>query len=137
MGKVKGVTYEKFYPGYKPCEGITIVSYSHMVKIPRSGTRHFWNCKCNLCGKSFVARQDNLRSSNTDSCGCIRQKYYESMKGRPINITGRNGREVPIRCAFTLEEYVSIAEYCRNNNITRDAAYYREKIGHIVRINSL
>lgn len=55
-----------------------------------SGGAAKWNCKCLLCGKSFIAYGKNLRSGKTVSCGCYRdavakEKFYIDITGQKYN----------------------------------------------------
>jgi hypothetical protein len=40
---------------------------TRLVKVQRHGA--LWECRCS-CGKKAIARSGNLRSGNTQSCGC-------------------------------------------------------------------
>lgn len=45
---------------------LTVISYNR-----KEGGFHIWNCRCD-CGKEIEARQSNLQSGWTTSCGCLR-----------------------------------------------------------------
>ena len=48
---------------------LLVINFSH--RTPRR--RAFWLCQCE-CGASLEVDQDNLRSGNTASCGCLRRE---------------------------------------------------------------
>lgn len=52
---------------------VTVLSYSHSIK-----SKHYYNCKCLLCGKEFVTAKEGLISGHTKSCGCVRDKWMHS-----------------------------------------------------------
>lgn len=44
---------------------LTVVGFSH-----RKGAHYYWDCTCQ-CGNKITTRQDSLKSSKTQSCGCL------------------------------------------------------------------
>lgn len=48
---------------------------------PAKGYRKYWRCRCD-CGAEVTVQQNNLRSGNTRSCGCL------GMETRQINGVG-------------------------------------------------
>lgn len=49
--------------------GVTVVSFAGREK-----SRNLWLCRCNLCGKEIVLRQDVILSDVMKSCGCYRSR---------------------------------------------------------------
>lgn len=43
-----------------------------------------WKCKC-ACGKVCIVRSVNLKSGNTQSCGCIALKFRRTKRDTPNN----------------------------------------------------
>jgi hypothetical protein len=68
---------------------LTVVEFSGVIERPRKSGRtdkeYMWSCKCD-CGTMTVARGCNLRSGNTQSCGCL-QKELTSERDRDRNLT--------------------------------------------------
>lgn len=52
---------------------LTVESHAGMVPRGPSKRTSVWNCVCE-CGNLTVARQEDLRSGNTKSCGCIQRE---------------------------------------------------------------
>lgn len=46
------------------------------IRIGTNGYVHLYKCKCD-CGNSLIVRDSNLRSGNTQSCGCDRSSHGE------------------------------------------------------------
>ncbi len=44
-----------------------------VIDIARKGRYTFWLCSC-LCGNTCEVRTSNLRSGNTESCGCLQRE---------------------------------------------------------------
>lgn len=66
-------------------------------KSSRNPWKHTtWLCKCD-CGNTVVVRQGNLRSGNTQSCGCLKENLrgsYSPNKNRLYN----SWRAMKARC---------------------------------------
>src|SRR5215831_18287230 len=72
--------------------------FSRLVVIepaePRAGKR-YWLCRCE-CGNEIVATGSNLRTGNTNSCGCF-QREWAAQRGRESKTHGHwtNGGPSP------------------------------------------
>lgn len=57
---------------------ITGMTFGCIEVLDRSGSdqdgQSLWNCKCNNCGNTFVARGGHLRYGGTQSCGCVHSR---------------------------------------------------------------
>ena len=60
---------------------LTVLSQTKL----RSGTSIIWLCHCD-CGKDCLVSSNNLRTGNTQSCGCL-AKELMSIKFKIIHIT--------------------------------------------------
>lgn len=48
-------------------------TFGNVTALTRLGRKHntgVWTCRCS-CGKEFVCQENNLKSGNTKSCGCV------------------------------------------------------------------
>lgn len=52
---------------------ITIVSFSHIIKMKNGALRSFCLCSC-TCGGTITACTASIKSGNTTSCGCKKRK---------------------------------------------------------------
>lgn len=50
---------------------LTVIGPGKPIIRSNGKRRRTWRCKC-CCGKESVVSQDNLRSGNSSSCGCVR-----------------------------------------------------------------
>lgn len=83
------------------------VLLSRMVRLAKPPTRRRCLCLCE-CGKKFFAWSANLKTGNTQSCGCLRntltktrsQKYKEpySMRSHPLNVVYTRWAKMIERC---------------------------------------
>lgn len=59
----------------RPAMDITGRTFGRLTVVRRAGQARsraaLWLCRCS-CGRSLVARQDNLLDGTTQSCGCLR-----------------------------------------------------------------
>lgn len=53
---------------------LTVVSFERSV-----GRNTYWRCRCD-CGEVAVASRNNLRSSNTSSCGCLADENRRALR---------------------------------------------------------
>lgn len=58
------------HPNFRDITGqrygrLVVVDYSH-----RTGTRHFWRCRCD-CGSDAIVNRSQLTGGKTRSCGCL------------------------------------------------------------------
>lgn len=58
-------TNTKNWTGYISPYGIQLISQAY-----EKDSKWYWNCKCGLCGKEFVALPAKVASGQTSSCGC-------------------------------------------------------------------
>lgn len=58
---------------------------------PKQEGRRKWICKCE-CGNTTSVREYNLKSGNTKSCGCTKQKYLEHKKLNVKQVKTRNNQ---------------------------------------------
>lgn len=64
---------------------LTVISYSHFT-VSKTGTRHFWNCKCS-CGKLVKVRGDGLKRKSK-SCGCLHRDIVRALMTTHGDCTG-------------------------------------------------
>lgn len=113
--------------------------YGKLTIVSRHGTGKLgvilWNCICD-CGNSTIARQGNLRTGHTSSCGCI------TTKGRVTTDPGHAGcqklfsnyknsaKKRNLEFSLTKNEFVDL--------ITKDCFYCGVKPSRIssVKVNS-
>lgn len=53
---------------------LTVVGYSHTVRLASGTTKRHWKCVCE-CGGETTLAGERLRSGNTKSCGCRMGRY--------------------------------------------------------------
>lgn len=61
--------------------GMLTVRKEFMTTLPNGKRKRMSECICN-CGNIVTVRTGNLKSGNTKSCGCSRQKRIKSMIGK-------------------------------------------------------
>ncbi len=89
-----------------------------------------WNCKC-LCGRELVVTGRNLRTNNTESCGCIRSE--NAGRNAAIRRYIKHAREDDRRFSLSISEIEKLMKanctYCgeppsnKSYNKNRDDAY--------------
>lgn len=92
--------------------------YGRLVVIGEGGyqgRKRIWKCQCD-CGKVTFARTDELKSGNTQSCGCL---AHELLLNR-ITKHGQAKRHKPARL---FKVWVSMKQRCFNPN-SQVYAYY-------------
>lgn len=64
--------------------------------------RKYWIFKCPYCNNFFVARLDSVKSGNTKSCGCLREKH-----ARKVGLANKesNAKMYPLGCDFGICYY--------------------------------
>lgn len=53
--------------------------FNRLIVVSRSHNKNknvFYNVKCD-CGKELIVPSSNLRTGNTQSCGCLRIEYFQ------------------------------------------------------------
>lgn len=70
----------------KTINNLEVIKFSHFSepffhKGKNKGRRKFWLCKCTLCGKESVQREDSLLNGHSKSCGCL-QKLKATKHGQ-------------------------------------------------------
>lgn len=97
---------------------LTVLSYEGSTENRQS----LYKCRCNLCGSEKVYRAGNLKSGNSQSCGCKQishgelkiQKIFESLHINFIpqkEFEGLNGDTKPLRFDFYLPDINTCIEY--------------------------
>lgn len=109
---------------------LTVKSFSH-----RRGANAVWICECS-CGNETKARQSDLRSGNTSSCGCLR---LELGRGEPRNVAlglvsriyRRNAKSRGYEFHLSQDQVNDLAEanchYCGAEPSCSFATYVRNK----------
>ena len=87
---------------------------------------YYWHCECD-CGKEKDINTYQLKSGQTKSCGCLRDKKLSerSKKYNRYDLTGEYGIGYTTsndEFYFDLEDYSKIKDYC----------WYKDKAGYIV-----
>lgn len=80
MPKLRDLTGQIF-------KNVLVESRAPNKRVSQRTTFVMWNCKCLLCGNSFVSRGNNLTSGNTTSCGCNNKECVS--KAQLIDLTGQ------------------------------------------------
>ena len=77
---------------------LTVISEAE-PHITASGTRQTqWNCVCE-CGNKVIIKTANLRSGNTQSCGCFcKENIASQAKQRTIDLTGKRFGSLIVVC---------------------------------------
>lgn len=89
---------------------LLIIGFSHSVfRSKRQGFYQYWKCVCD-CGKEKVVLYNNLKSSNTTSCGCMSSRNLlpktNTKHGKTRTPTYNNWRAMKDRCyGFGHSEY--------------------------------
>lgn len=68
---------------------LQVVKFSHFSEPiynngKNKGRRKFWLCKCLLCGKEKIIREDSLLSNHIKSCGCLQKENAYKMSQQNI-----------------------------------------------------
>lgn len=76
--------------------------FGRLVALGLAGRRKisFWTCQCD-CGQVIVVRLGNLRSGNTNSCGCLQRERTAQAKtkhGRANTPEWHSWRKMKERC---------------------------------------
>lgn len=85
---------------------LTVLRVDHKQVVGKR-YRYYWLCKCD-CGKEHVARGDQLKSGNTQSCGCLHSETARKqaislhyLHGLSHTLTYRKWQNVNKRCFDT------------------------------------
>ena len=106
--RAKDMTGKRFY-------NLVVIKRAENKVYPSGGVSACWLCKCD-CGNEVIVAGDSLRRGLTKSCGCLRDKYYNTKrrKTNDYNLSGEygigytsNGEEF----YFDLEDYDKIKDY--------------------------
>lgn len=95
----------------------------------RGNGETYWNCICD-CGNKKVASRGNLKSGNTQSCGCLHKEVTSSVhhKVAQYDLSGTYGIGYTVNdhtpFYFDLEDYEKIAPY----------AWFRSDQGYILAV---
>jgi hypothetical protein len=84
--------------------GLEVIRFCGRRKI-KNGTRAKWLCKCLRCGKRTAVATNNLTSSNTKSCGCLRDTAARKTCGSRIT----HGHTIRDERGYVSSEYTA---YC-------------------------
>ena len=88
---------------------LTGVRFNRLIVIERAGShgsRACWRCQCG-CGKTVIVETADLRSGNTQSCGCLRR---ENTSKRSVKHSETDGRLYRV--------WQSMKKRCNNPNST-------------------
>ncbi len=84
---------------------LTVIAEAEPHIEPNGRKRVMWECKCS-CGNTTIVRSDQLKSGNTQSCGCLTLKSATKH--------GHNSRTKGI--SPTYHSWVCMKQRCNNSN---------------------
>jgi hypothetical protein len=88
LKKEKTAEIGKKYGGKKQKEDITGQKFNRLTALDYDSEREKWRCLCD-CGNYVYVRANDLKSNNTQSCGCLKkEKTSELGKTMKEDLTG-------------------------------------------------
>lgn len=77
------------YGGQKQNEDITNQKFNKLTALSYNSEQKKWKCKCD-CGNYVYVRISDLKSNNTQSCGCLRKETTSKLgKSMKEDLTGQ------------------------------------------------
>lgn len=98
-----------------PVIDLTGIKYGRLTAVERvkKGKKTWWKCKCQ-CGKEAVSLSYNLRSGQTQSCGCLQaERTAESGASRAKHGHTRHKKSEPTRTTPTYRTWRCMLDRCR------------------------
>ena len=100
-------------------------------RAPNTFSGHVrWNCRC-ACGNMAMVCSDNLRSSNTRSCGCLHREISQEVCREVRRVYGKaasrarvtHGHSCGVGVTQTYSSWQSMKHRCQNKTATRFKNY--------------